>query len=266
MVTVVTVGIATRWVPIVAAMSIAMSALPVSRAAAGVNNYGDNYLDYPTCCGGHVSLWGVRATILAPSYDFNPPTNNFAVMRTDAENTTGYYMWNGYHMWGWIQSGFAETGGVAIDGMCNPGTEWTFTEVGYKSSIYADAHDTNYEARCFTWSLAQGTNNRYTVLNPGTSTWTDVWAAYINGASEQLLEHYMVDADLILGGGEIGVGTGAQSCAWGGYGFYNITPFQRAQSPGGDWYTIQSSYHSNTDGRWSIGYPPSPFQISHSPC
>ena len=190
-------------------------------------------------------MYGTRADIGTPALDFTLGFGTFGLMRVSSDSASGGAL---------MQTGFAQTNGWSLDGSCSSTTLKIFYEYVLPNILPGICG--------FLSSPGYGVAHKYSSFRSTSGT---VWNGAVDGVVKASADLSFSVSSSSESGGEIN-GTGANNTGhlYGCYGCNGNLAWQRATAPGAaSWYTIQSSYPFNDDGRWTIGATPSPFTISH---
>jgi hypothetical protein len=239
-------------------------------------NYGQKSIDDATCC--NHEIYGSRAVIESPGYNFTVPDQELALMTVGAQGS-GYNHYGTWMSLGFVQLGYAQTNGISMPyrgfAGCDSGNQLVeFTEVGWNSSLLDGAI---YECQFYNTIGYSVQYHRFSALQRDTAD-RDDWSAYMDSTrvydNEDLFDAGAPSTTVqAFVGGEFnncsGCGSLATAClAQGGYGVNGTLAWQRATAPQFySYYTIGSATNENDDQQWSIGdITDSGFYISHPQC
>lgn len=227
-------------------------------------NFGFRNLNSDCCI-----IYGVRSSIATMGWNFDPPTNEAAIMSVTAQghgvNHLGERVDMGYMQAGLIVTNISEYG---LDGdfACNASSTTEFTEIGW----FLPANMLHETYQCKFWDVV-GTGNYahlFAALRRDSADGDD-WSDYIDDVQLQNNEDIMPTANgeqsqglyAITAGGEFtGSSSNPIACAGAWYG--SMYDWARATAAGGgSWYSIQSAHTLDTTGDWNIGSPPGTFRV-----
>ncbi len=226
---------------------VAVMAFVDASSASAQANFGGKNLD-ASCCDHR----GVRSGIQAPGGNFSLSSGMLGVFRVAAEGFAGNYG-------GIIQTGFGQT------------NDATFDECGSRTTLtHYWEYQVAQEGAAYHCAWLDGTPLVYN----GTKLYsvyrrsqrytgnTTTWQANIDGVQKLSVDVNFDSALLISASGELsGGGSGSLSAC---YACAGSNPWQRTPSAGSiGWTTIMQAQNINTDGLWSIGNLPGPFNVSH---